>query len=172
MELLKLGTIIKTHGLDGKVKVFSTSDFASFRYQKGSKVYLRKNEDSPLEEVEVLEYFSDGKFDFVKFKNLESIDAITPFLKCDILIKKEENPLPKGIYYHDDLMKCEIYEDDKAIASIIGVEDYASYKSLRIKFNDSKKEFLLPFIETFIKEVDIENKRISVKLIPGMKEWK
>ncbi len=169
MNYLKLGTIIKTHGLNGEVKVFSTSDFASKRYQKGAKVFLEDKENNKLIQMEVLDFFSDGKFDFIRFKDYETIEKITPFLKMDILISKDDNPLPNGLYYHDDLKKCDIYEDNKIIAKVIDIEEYASYKSLRIQYIDTKKIFLLPFIETFIKNIDIENKRIDVKLIEGMK---
>lgn len=170
MEYLKLGTIIKTRGLNGNVKIYSTSDFAASRYQKGNKVFLRNNEDNSLKEFEVLDYSYDGNFDYVTFKGYESIETITPFLKHDVLIIKEEHPLEDGYYYHDDLKACEIYEDNQKIADVISIEEYSSYKSLRIRFIHNNKEFLLPFIETFIKNIDIDNKHIDVKLIAGMKE--
>ncbi len=170
MEYLKLGTIIKTRGLNGNVKIYSTSDFAYSRYQKGNKVFLRNNEDNSIKEFEVLDYSTDGNFDYVTFKGYESIEAISPFLKHDVLIIKEEHPLEDGFYYHDDLKSCAIYEDNKKIAEVISIEEYSSYKSLRIKFLHNNKEFLLPFIETFIKKIDIENRRIDVSLIEGMKE--
>lgn len=168
MNYLKLGTILKTRGLKGDVKVYSTSDFAPIRYKKGSHVFLKK--DETVLEVEVLHYSSDGKFDYLTFKNYETIEAITPYLSYDIVIIKEESSLPKGFYYHDDLMNCTLFENDIEIATVKSVEEYASYKSLRIVFKKNNKEFLLPFIAKFIKKVDIENKRIDVELIKGMDE--
>lgn len=170
MEYLKLGTIIKPRGLNGTVKVFSTSDFSSQRYKKNSKVYLRNNITNAINEMKVSDYSTDGKFDYITFSGYDTVESITPFLKNDILIIKENNPLPEGLFYHDDLSKCSIYENNVEIAKVKNVEDYNAYKSLRIVFIDSKKEFLLPFIDTFIKKVDITNKRIDVELIDGMKE--
>lgn len=169
MEYLKLGTIIKTRGLKGNVKIFSTSDFSKFRYQKGEIVYLRNNETNNIVEMEIEDYSEDHQFDYVTFKGYNTIEAITPFIKNDILITKEDHPLPDGLYYHQDLETCSIYENNIEIAKVLNVEDFNAYKSLRIKFNDTKKELLLPFIEPFIVNVDIKNKRIDVKLIEGMK---
>lgn len=169
MEYLKLGTIIKTRGLNGNVKVFSTSDFSDKRYQIGNKVYLRNNQNNQIVEMEILSYSNDNKYAYLTFKEYENIDAIKPFLKNDILIIKEENPLPTGVYYHADLIGCVLIEEQNEIGYVIDVEEYSAYKSLRVKFKNGKV-FLLPFIETFIKKVDIKNKRIEVKLIAGMKE--
>ncbi len=168
MSYIKLGTILKTRGLKGNVKVYSTSDFASLRYKKGAKVLLKN--DEKIIEVEVLNYTSDGKFDYLTFKDYDTIEKITPFLNFDIVLNKEESILPKGYYFHDDLIRCKIFENNIEIAKVIDVEEYSSYKSLRIVFLKNNKTFLLPFIKQFIKKVDIENYRIDVELIKGMGE--
>ena len=43
MEYLLLGKISKPHGLKGEVKIFSNTDFAKLRYQKGNVVFLLSN---------------------------------------------------------------------------------------------------------------------------------
>ncbi len=169
MEYLKLGTILKTRGLKGQVKVYSTTEFALDRYKKGNNVILKNNETNEIKEFEIESFSSDGQFDYLTFKGYNTIESITPFLKYDILIIKEENPLPKNMYYHQDLINCEVYSDNSLIGKVIEVEEYTSKKSLRILLNNNKT-LLLPFIKVFIKKVDIDNKRIDVNLIKGMIE--
>ncbi len=170
MSYLKLGTILKTRGLKGQVKVFSTSDFSQIRYKKGKKVYiLNPLDEKETKEVEVLDYSSDGQFDYVTFKGYENIDAVTPFLKKDIAIIKEEHPLENGYYYHDDLERCAVYSNNELIGYVKNIEDFNGRKSLRITLNN-EKEFLLPFIDVFVKSINIEEKRIDVELIKGMLE--
>ena len=53
MDYLKLGTIIKTRGLKGQVKVYSTTEFAYDRYKKGSIMFLENPETRDLKEVKV-----------------------------------------------------------------------------------------------------------------------
>ena len=45
MDYLKLGTIIKTRGLKGQVKVYSTTEFAYDRYEIGAIVFLENPEN-------------------------------------------------------------------------------------------------------------------------------
>ena len=167
MDYLKLGTIIKTRGLKGQVKVYSTTEFAHDRYKKGSIMFLENPETRDLKEVKVQSYTSDGQFDYLTFKGFDTIESITPYLRHDILIPKDENPLPEGMYYHADLIGCEVYSKNDLVGKVIAVEEFTARKSLRIKLKN-EKTLLLPFIDNFIDKVDIENKRIDVNLIEGM----
>ena len=168
MSYLKLGTILKTRGLKGQVKVYSTTEFAYDRYEKGAHVLLKHPEFDNLIEMEVESFSSDGQFDYLTFKGYNTIESITPYLKHDILIVKEENPLPKGMYYHSDLIDCSVYENNTLIGKVKEVESFTSRKTLRISLTNGKT-LLLPFIEAFIIDVDIDKKQINVKLIEGMR---
>lgn len=169
MEYLKLGTILKTRGLKGQIKVYSTTEFALDRYKKGNIVILKNNETNDIKEFEIESFSSDGQFDYLTFKGYNTIESITPFIKYDILIIKDENPLPKNMYYHQDLINCEVFSNNSLIGKVIEVEEYTSNKALRILLNNNKT-LLLPFIKVFIKKVDIDHKRIDVNLIKGMIE--
>lgn len=169
MEYLKLGTILKTRGLKGQIKVYSTTEFALDRYKKGNIVILKNNETNDIKEFEIESFSSDGQFDYLTFKGYNTIESITPFIKYDILIIKDENPLPKNMYYHQDLINCEVFSNNSLIGKVIEVEEYTSKKALRILLNNNKT-LLLPFIKVFIKKVDIDHKRIDVNLIKGMIE--
>ena len=73
MDYLKLGTIIKTRGLKGQVKVYSTTEFAYDRYKKGSIMFLENPETRDLKEVKVQSYTSDGQFDYLTFKGFDGV---------------------------------------------------------------------------------------------------
>jgi 16S rRNA processing protein RimM len=170
MSYLKLGTIIKTKGLKGEVKVFSSTDFAEERYQKGNIVYLvneKKGEEIP---VHVHSYYFNQGFDYVSFEEMQDINLVEKYLKYDIMVKKEElPPLDKDTYFFSDLKLCLVYDQDgQEIGIVNDVENFTSRATLRISLKGGK-ELLLPFIkDVFITKVDIENKRIDVKLIEGM----
>ena len=78
MSYLKVGTIIRTRGLKGEVRVYSTSDFSDLRYKKGAKLFAKPLNQDEMIEVEVKSHSFDGKFDLVTFANYEAIEAITP----------------------------------------------------------------------------------------------
>ena len=98
------------------------------------------------------------------------------YVKCKIdftklqkdAIKGQENE--KNTYYFSDLINCEIIDQNSNyIGKVITVEDYPAQRTLRIKTEG--KDVLIPFVNAFIKNVDIENKKIYVNIIEGML-WK
>ena len=72
MEYLKLGTILDSFGLDGTLKVYSTTQNQSLRYKKNAKVFLYSEKDNERIEATVEHYRSNGNFDFIKFKEIDS----------------------------------------------------------------------------------------------------
>ena len=67
METLQTGTIVKTVGLKGELKLKSTTFFAEQRYQEGNIVYLSKDGKN-LQKFTVVSYRSYQDFDFIYLK--------------------------------------------------------------------------------------------------------
>ena len=72
MEYLSLGKITGAFGLDGTLKVFSTTNMGEKRYKKGSIVFLLDEENNQYIEYKVLSYRHNGLFDFVKLENIDT----------------------------------------------------------------------------------------------------
>lgn len=167
MEYVKLGTIIGSFSLDGTLKVISTTDFAKERYKPGNTIYLF-NKDKEYMELTVVSFRMNGKLDFVKVKEITTKEEAESYKGCDLLFNKEEASLPKGYYHFADLEGCGVFlEDSTSIGKVIKVEEYPAQNTLRVRTND-KKEILIPFVNAFIIKVDINNKKIIVRLIEGM----
>ena len=170
MKLLTLGKIIKTKGLDGTFKVNSSTDFADERYQKGNKVYIEDIRTKELKEVTVRRYYFDQGFDYVAFEEIPTIDEATPLVNSLILVDKDSlPPLEDDEYYFDDLEGCKVTIKGNHIGKVSKVEDYNGRRSLRVTLSN-KKQILIPFVDQFIKEVNIGKKSIEVELIEGMIE--
>ena len=170
MKLLTLGKIIKTKGLDGTFKVNSSTDFADERYQKGNKVYIEDIRTKELKEVTVRRYYFDQGFDYVAFEEIPTIDEATPLVNSLILVDKDSlPPLEDDEYYFDDLEGCKVTIKGNHIGKVSKVEDYNGRRSLRVTLSN-KKQILIPFVDQFIKEVNIGKKSIEVELIEGIIE--
>ena len=170
MKLLTLGKIIKTKGLDGTFKVNSSTDFALERYQKGNKVLIKDEKTKNIIEVTVKRYYFDQGFDYVSFEEIQTIEEATPYINSLIMIDKDTlPPLEEDEYYFDDLENCKVTVKGNHIGKVSKVEDYNGRRSLRVTLSN-KKQILIPFVDQFIKDVDIKNKSIEVELIEGMIE--
>lgn len=170
MVYLELGKIIKTRGLKGVVKVYSTTEFAPQRYKKGNKVYLQNEQTKETKEMTIASYSFEQGFDYVSFEGYEDINLIEPYLHYVIVVNKDElPPLPKDTYYYDDLQGCEVEEEYLGKIGVVNaVNDYNGKKSIMVKLFSNNKTIQIPFVEAFVKDVDITKKIIKVKLIKGM----
>lgn len=171
MDLLNLGYIIKTHGLDGTLVISSNTYFGQDRYKKGAKLFLLNPHNKELTPVTVSSYRNYKETDYVKFEEINDIDTATLYKGYTVEIEKVNAVLPKDYYLFSDLEGCKIITDDnKELGICTKVEEFPAQITLRCITND-KKEFFVPFIDkVFIQDVDIKNKIIIIKYMDGMIE--
>lgn len=169
MEKLLLGYIISSFSLDGTVKVLSKTNMSEKRYAKGNKIYLADKEENILKELTVSSFRSAGDIDFVKFEEIATKEEADSY-KSHCLLVDKTNDLDKGFYYFSDLEKCNVISKGEIIGKVKKVEEFPAQITLRVKANNGK-EFFVPFIKEFVKNVSLEKQEIEVVLWDGML-WK
>ncbi len=167
MEYLLLGKIIDKFGLDGTLKVYSTTNNAKKRYKKGAKVFIYNEKDDSRKEFTVNSYRSAGNLDYVKLDNLD-VNEAELYKGCELQIIKDRGDLEVGYYYYSDLVGCKVENSNHEILGEVSVvEEFPAQITLRVKRNN-QKDFFVPFIKQFILKVDIENKIITINVLDGM----
>ena len=166
MEKLLLGYIISSFSLDGTVKVLSKTNMSEKRYEKGNKIFLADKNEDIVKELTVSSFRCSGEIDFVKFEEITTKEEADSYKSYCLLVDKTDD-LEKGYYYFSDLEKCEVTSNGKVIGKVIKVEEFPAQITLRVKSNEGK-EFFVPFIKEFIKNVSLENQEIEVVLWEGM----
>lgn len=162
MEKLLAGYVISTHSLNGALKVKIITDFPFIRFVKGASVFIDEKE------YRISNARIDGELVFIKFDGLNSINDVEHLVKKEVLVEKKYSDLKKDEYFLDDLKKCLVYDEQKnLIGEIFKIEDYPAQRTLRIK-RENNKDVLIPFVDAFIKKIDISKNEIIVHLIEGM----
>ena len=169
MEKLLLGYIISSFSLDGTVKVLSKTNMSEKRYEKGNKIFLADKNENIVKELTVSSFRCSGEIDFVKFEEITTKEEADSYKSYCLLVDKTDD-LENGYYYFSDLEKCEVTSNGKVIGKVIKVEEFPAQITLRVKSSEGK-EFFVPFIKEFIKNVSLENHQIDVVLWEGML-WK
>ena len=165
MEYLLLGKISKPHGLKGEVKIFSNTDFASLRYQKGNVVFLlSNNEYLPLK---VHSFYKYKDYDVVSFEEHLDINLINDLLGKNLYIKKSDATLPNNHYHYADLVNLKVISEGKEVGIVKNVIHAPANDILRC-INKENKTFDIPFVDEFILNVNLSKKEIKVKLIEGI----
>ena len=168
MEYLLVGTIVKTVGLKGEVRIYPSTHFRDSRFKVGNHVLLLDENGQVWKKLTIKKHVKNGEMDQVIFEEISSIEEAQLFLKKDLFVEKDRSFLKKDEYFFDDLKGCQVYFDNATfIGEVTKVEEYSSYATLRVK--TGKDTFtLIPFVNAFIKEVDIEQKKIIVNFIEGL----
>ena len=160
--MFKFGTILKPVGLRGEVRVFSDSDFLKERLIKG-QIFKTEKGDLTIQTATL-----GSNVHKVKFKELSSIEDAEKYRQMDLMLETlDSSLLDEDEYYFADLIGCDVYFDDQCIGQVLEVMDMSAHPVLRIK--TESETFLIPFVEAFVPEIDVKNKRIKVNLIEGMR---
>lgn len=168
MEYVSLGVIKDSFGLDGTMKIYSTTSNQVQRYKAGSKVFLYNPQTNERKELNVIKYRQNGPFDFVKVEELNSPEEIKELKGQEIHAIKDDISLEKGMYFYSDLKGCEVVDkDNNILGTVKEVEEYPAQLTLRVG-RKGKSDFFVPFVKQFIKSVDIKNKRILIGIIEGL----
>ena len=165
-DILEIGQIVNTRGLRGEVKVNSFSEDPK-RFEKLSTIYVKEKSEYKEYVIERVAYSKNQVI--LKLKGIDHIDYAEKLRNMYIYIKRSDlEPLEEGTYYIADLIGLEVYEDNGKFLG--NVDDIFNTKAnsvyvVRTPLGELK---YLPGIPDVIQEVDLENKKIIVHLIPGL----
>lgn len=167
MEYLVVGTIVRTIGLKGEVKVYPSTHFRDSRFKKGSHVFLLDENKDIERDLLIVKHLKNGDCDNLVFEGINTIEEAEKILKRDLFVELDRSFLKKDQYFYSDLEKMTAYFDNGTlIGKVKKVEEYNKYATLRIEH--SPKDVLVPFVDAFIKSVSLEEKKIVVKYLEGL----
>ncbi len=161
-----IGTIVSTHALKGEIKIFSTTDFREDRYRVGNTLYIEKA--GKMIQVKVDSYRPHKNFDLVSFEGYHDINTIMQFLKCKVYVNEENiQDLADEEFYYHQLFDCLVYHESVLIGKVSDVVNYGASDILIIQ-DVNNHEIMIPFVDDFILDVDIINKKIQIEVIEGL----
>jgi len=162
-----IGKIVNTCGLKGEVKVINSSDFINERYKKNNVLNIVNDSKNINENFTISSFRMKDKFIYLKFKEIDSIEKAETYKESLLLIDSEVlKKIDNDTFYHYELLDMEVYYKDELIGKISEISDNGPQDLIRVEKN--KKSFLVPFLDEFIENIDIENKRIILKNIEGL----
>ncbi|MBQ7890186.1 MAG: 16S rRNA processing protein RimM [Erysipelotrichaceae bacterium] len=166
MDTVSIGKIVKPHGVRGEVKILSSSDFIMERLKKNAVVILCKN--GKKEEKKVLSARMHQQMALAKLEGIESMDDAEVWRDAEVLVDKKSIPNLKDGFYFFQLKGLNVYSQKNEFIGVVSeiVETYAN-NNLRIKKTDGS-ECLVPYVEAFIKEVNLEENKIIIQVIEGL----
>lgn len=166
MEYIEIGQIVNTNGLKGIVKVNPfTDDIGKFEDLK--YVYIQLKNELKKVKIEQVRYNKNQVL--LKLEGIDSIEEAEKYRNFYLKTEKEsQEDLGEDTYYVVDLIGLNVYSDkNEYLGKIEDVFPTGSNDVYVVKDNLGK-QILIPAIADVVKEVDLENKKMTINLIPGL----
>ena len=167
IDLVAVGEIIKAQGINGEFKVIPLTENIE-RFGEIHRVYWKTPDG--LKELFIQRYRPFKEFVLLKFIGIDTLTEADLLGRGLIFIPRSERPkLPEGRYYYDEIEGLDVFaisgdylgKIDQIITT--GSNDVYSVSG-------SRGSILIPALQSVIKLVEIEHKRMVVQLPAGLLE--
>ena len=157
LQFIEAGEIVTTHGVKGEVKVLpwldSPEDLCDFdRCRIGGADYT-------IESCRV-----QKTCNLVKLSGIDTMEDAQTMRGKVIELYRED--IDDEVIFAAELIDMEVYCEGQQIGVIREVLDYPGNSVYVVK---GEYEYMIPAVKQFILSTDIENNRMQVKLIEGMR---
>ena len=166
MEKTRIGKILNAHGVRGELKVEPLTDNPE-RYKILEQVYLEdRKKNYTLYDVEFVRFHKGNVL--VKLAGIDDMDAAKLVKNQHLAINKSDRmPLEEGAYYIDDLIGLQVFEDDRPIGVLKDVLQPGA-NDVYVLDSTIYPDLYIPALKSVVLSVDLENKRMDVKLPKGL----
>jgi len=168
-EYITLARVLKTQGRRGEVAVEVHSDVPD-RFVEGMRLFAL-DESGGRRQLKIEELWPHKGQLVVKFAGIDSISDAETLLRCELQVPQAERAeLEAGWTYISDLTGCTVFDGDREIGQIEGVEFGAGEAPLLIVRGQAKTPYEIPFAEAYLASVDPAAKQVRMRLPDGMLE--
>jgi 16S rRNA processing protein RimM len=161
-ELLHIATIGKVVGIKGDMKLHIKSDFPE-QFVSGNSFIIDKKETITLYDVNL-------KRGLIKIEGYTTPQEARRFTNAKLYTTLEDTRknchLEDGEFFWFDLKGCNLYENDKLLGYVDGIDRILDINYLMVKTDKSlvsdgyAKSFLLPYNDRYVLDTDIKSKKI------------
>lgn len=160
MDLIYIGEIVNTHGIKGELRIISNFKLKEDIFKKGFNLYVGRQKEKQT----INTYRKHKNYDMVTFVGIDNIN--------DVLIYKgdkayiDRNDLKKDVILNEDLIGFDAIYNDHIIGQLSEIANNNAHDILII--TKEEKRYLVPFIKEFIKDIDVNTKKIYINELSGL----
>lgn len=166
---LRVGRLVKAHGLKGALKLELYTDAPERRFISGAKFTLQVPESSEWhgKTITVREYREMNGNSVIFLEGVEDRSAAETLVRA-ILWMDEDDEVEDDAWYAHQLVGLEVLRDGIVVGRVIRVEHFPAQDLLIVETPTG--EVMVPFVGAIVPTVDIEAGRIIVTPPDGLFE--
>ena len=159
-SLVKIGYVLKTHGLKGAVTLRLNPDAPEIK--TGAAILIEVDTGHVPYFIEMITHRNDQAF--LKLEDVNTIEQSKQLKGRSIFIEKSKRPkLTRGEYYDDELIGLTVFEGKKALGIVNQIINQGPARFIEV----GPGKLLIPINGPFIKSISTRNKRMEVELPDG-----
>lgn len=160
MNYIYIGDIVNTHGIKGELKILSHFKYKNNVFIKGTPLYIGNKKEKLI----INSYRKHKIFDMVTLIGITDINEALKYKGESVYIDKNEIKVD-GIL-NEDLIDMDVYGDDSFVGKVTDILNNGVYDILVVEKENKKN--LIPNINEFVKNIDINAKKIDINIIEGL----
>ncbi len=166
LEYLIVGQLINTHGVKGELKATALTDDPN-RFRELKWVYIDKNGKLEKYDIAGVKFFK--QFVILKFSNVDTIEEAEKlkgmYMKID---RANAVKLPKDTFFITDILGMSVFDENNTLLGKLVDVIQTGSNDVYVVRNAEGNEILIPALKSVVKEVSLEDGRISVILPKGL----
>jgi len=161
---LRVGRLLKAHGLKGAIKLELYTDDPALRFVPGSVYTLQVPDESPWAgktiTLKELKWYNDQAVVFLE--GIDDRDAAESLIKAILWVDEDQDsrPVEEDAWYDYQLIGLTVRRNGLAVGTISRVDHFPSQDLLIVDTGDS--EVLVPFVKAIVTGVDIESGTMDI----------
>ena len=152
-DYVYIGKIVNTHGIKGEFRILSDFELKDKVFMINNHIYLGEDK----KEYEILSYRHHKEYEMITVNGITDINEALRLKGLKVYFKRSDLNINTDEYLLEDLINCEVLEDDKTLGKITDIIYNNSNILLKVT---GLKDFYIPYQGDFISKVDKENKKV------------
>jgi len=162
MDKIKLGKITAPVGIKGEVRVYPYTDIPE-RFSQIDELEI----DGKYVEIENARYMKGMAV--LKLSCSPDRNAAEALRGKELFLDKDRLwDVPEDTYFVDELIGIQLFDEDAAYVGKLADVTHGAAQDIYVIEKPDGRRFMLPAVKEFIRDVDIEGRRMTVHLIEGL----
>ncbi len=162
---LRVGRLLKAHGLKGAIKVEMYTDDPASRFTPGAEFTLQVPDDSPwlgkTLTLRELKWYNDSPVAF--FEGIDDRNAAESLIKAILWIDDSADARPdeEDAWYDHQLIGLTVRRNGNPVGTIARVDHFPAQDLLIVEANGT--EVMIPFVKAIVTAVDIAGGTMDIE---------
>ena len=166
-----VGQVQGTHGLRGEIKIRPLTDFPERFFEMESLSFYRDGKNAGSYRVTGMrDALTRGCF-LAALEGVETIEQAELLRGCSVEIAPDERvPLAPGEFWISDLIGLDAYDDrGRKLGVVKDIVDSGASQLVVVR-DEGGKDHLIPAAPEFLRDADLDARRVTLRLIEGLWE--